>query len=96
MSEEKKDSPFSVNIDFDESSRAWRRNKKYIGNGTFTYCCGIKKRTKSGYCRRDCANVQHRKKLMKTPGTMYYTSGLRKQVVGLPWQPCMTHRGMRI
>lgn len=26
-----------VNIDFDEASREWRRNKRYTGNGTFEY-----------------------------------------------------------
>jgi hypothetical protein len=28
---------FSVNIDFDEASKAWRSNKKSVGNGMFTY-----------------------------------------------------------
>ena len=26
-----------VNLDFDESSRAWRANKRHIGNGYFIY-----------------------------------------------------------
>ena len=39
-------------IDFNEASRAWRANKKSIGNGSYKYiCCGI---TKSGnHCRRE-------------------------------------------
>ena len=31
-----------VNIDFDEASVEWRRNKRYTGNGTFEYKKGIK------------------------------------------------------
>ena len=27
-------------IDFDEASKCWRQNKKYIGNGMFVYICG--------------------------------------------------------
>ena len=35
---------YEVNIDFDEASRAWKANKKYIGNGSYKYiCCGITK-----------------------------------------------------
>ena len=26
-------------IDFEEASIAWRKNKKYLGNGMFTYTC---------------------------------------------------------
>lgn len=29
--------PHSVDIDFDEASRAWRQNKRSIGNGMFAY-----------------------------------------------------------
>lgn len=32
---------FKVEIDFDESSKAWRRNKISIGNGHFKYICGV-------------------------------------------------------
>lgn len=28
---------FSVDIDFDESSRAWRANKRHMGDGHFEY-----------------------------------------------------------
>ena len=35
---------YEVNIDFDEASRAWKANKKSIGNGSYKYiCCGITK-----------------------------------------------------
>ena len=30
---------FEVNIDFDEASRAWRANKRSMGNGTYKYTC---------------------------------------------------------
>lgn len=26
-------------IDFDEASKAWKKNKKYIGNGMYKYIC---------------------------------------------------------
>ena len=50
---------YKVDIDFDEAEKAWRENKKYIGNGMFKYICkGITKKgnkcnnkpTDSGYC----------------------------------------------
>jgi hypothetical protein len=28
-----------MDIDFDDASIQWRKNKKYIGNGYFTYTC---------------------------------------------------------
>lgn len=34
------------NIDFDQASAAWMKNKRSIGNGTYKYCCMAK--TKSG------------------------------------------------
>jgi hypothetical protein len=49
-----------VDIDFDEASKAWRENKKSIGNGSFKYiCCADKNGKKCGvkcmdreiYCR---------------------------------------------
>ena len=33
----KKTSTFSVDIDFDEASLAWRSNKQSVGNGCFEY-----------------------------------------------------------
>lgn len=32
-----KQQEYSVNIDFDEASKAWRSNKNNIGNGCFEY-----------------------------------------------------------
>jgi hypothetical protein len=37
---------YTVDIDFDEASEAWRANKKSMPNGMFKYICGCK--TKSG------------------------------------------------
>ena len=35
---------YTVNIDFDEASVAWKLNKKSQGNGTYTYkCMGLTK-----------------------------------------------------
>ena len=31
--------PYSVNIDFDESSAAWKQNKKKQANGMYSYIC---------------------------------------------------------
>ena len=30
---------YKVDIDFDEASKAWKQNKKYVGNGTYKYIC---------------------------------------------------------
>lgn len=30
---------YEVNIDFDEASKAWKQNKKSIGNGYYKYIC---------------------------------------------------------
>ena len=39
---------YSVNIDFDEASAAWKKNKKSIGNGCYTYVkYGMTTRSKS-------------------------------------------------
>ena len=36
---------YPVNIDFDESQKAWRENKKALPNGMFRYTCkGITKK----------------------------------------------------
>jgi len=44
---------YEVNIDFDESSEAWRANKKLIGNGTYKYICA--KRCKNNkFCAMKC------------------------------------------
>lgn len=43
---------YSVKINFDEASEAWKANKKYIGNGTYKYICLQK--TKAGNpCKKD-------------------------------------------
>jgi len=43
---------YSVDIDFDEASDAWRSNKKSIGNGQYKYMCLAI--TKSGInCKRE-------------------------------------------
>jgi hypothetical protein len=42
-----------VNIDFDGASRAWKENKKYMGNGTYKYICSnLKKDGK--ICGKSC------------------------------------------
>jgi hypothetical protein len=38
-----------MEIDFDEASYEWRRNKISIGNGSFAYCCG--QLTDNGICK---------------------------------------------
>ena len=40
-------------FDFDDSSRAWKENKKNAGNGTYTYVCQ-KKNTNGNSCSRKC------------------------------------------
>lgn len=46
---------FEVNIDFDEASRAWRANKRSMGNGTYKYTC--EKMISSGRkCSKDAWN----------------------------------------
>lgn len=53
---------YQVDIDFDDASKEWRKNKVETGNGTFRYRCAhlsIKKQqfcknplfSKSPYCR---------------------------------------------
>jgi hypothetical protein len=32
-------STFNVEIDFDDASKAWKSNKKSIGNGSYKYIC---------------------------------------------------------
>lgn len=87
---------YCVDINFDEASKAWMRNKKKLGNGVYSYICGTKKRTKSGYCRNDPFNVTRRKKLMKLPGSEYYLGGTRRQVFGLEWEPCLVHKKLTV
>ena len=49
---------FSVEIDFDEASEAWKANKKSIGNGSYKYICQSK--TNSGnQCKRESNAGSH-------------------------------------
>ena len=44
---------YEVNIDFDEASEAWKKNKISIGNGSYRYLCT--NLDKSGCsCRNKC------------------------------------------
>lgn len=44
----------NINIDFDEASKAWRQNKKHIGQGHFKYVC-IKETEEDGTnCGKAC------------------------------------------
>lgn len=36
---------YQVNIDFDEASESWRKNKKSVGNGCYKYICLQKTKT---------------------------------------------------
>ena len=43
---------YMVEIDFDEASEVWRKNKKSIGNGSYKYICCCE--TKTGrQCKRE-------------------------------------------
>ncbi len=46
---------YKVNIDFDEASKLWKSNKKYINNGCYKYIC-VKKNKLGNYCRREVLN----------------------------------------
>lgn len=53
-------------IDFDESSKAWRANKKYKGNGYFVYMCNYI-HSDSKRCRCDrIHNYDYCKRHLKT------------------------------
>lgn len=43
---------YTVDIDFDEASAAWRANKKPTENGCFTYLC-CRKTLSGNPCRRE-------------------------------------------
>ena len=44
--------PYFKDADFDEASKAWKANKKSIGNGCYKYICN--KITKTGkHCKND-------------------------------------------
>lgn len=40
-----------VDIDFDDASKEWRKNKVYQGNGTFRYRCGHFNTKKQQFCK---------------------------------------------
>lgn len=42
-----------VNIDFDDASKEWHKNKKSIGNGHYKYICQIQT-NKKGKCNNVC------------------------------------------
>lgn len=42
-----------VNIDFDDASKEWHKNKKSIGNGQYNYICKIQT-NKKGKCNNVC------------------------------------------
>ena len=48
---------FDVNIDFDEASREWRKNKNSLKNGMFSY-----KKKKKNCCHKDEYGIKCRKK----------------------------------
>lgn len=37
------DQELEINIDFDQASKEWRKNKKPYGDGAFKYVCGYMK-----------------------------------------------------
>lgn len=43
---------YTVEINFDEASEAWRSNKKCIGNGHYKYIC-IQKTKSGNQCKRE-------------------------------------------
>jgi hypothetical protein len=45
---------FEVNIDFDDASKEWHKNKKSIGNSQYKYVCQIQTNKK-----KICNNVCH-------------------------------------
>ena len=50
--ENKKNDLYKVEINFDESSEAWRSNKKCICNGHYKYIC-IQKTKSGNQCKRE-------------------------------------------
>jgi hypothetical protein len=61
---------YEVNIDFDEASEAWKKNKKSIGNGQYNYICSALIKHSETQCSRVCSNglmfcKQHSKTLSK-------------------------------
>ena len=44
---------YMVEIDFDEASNCWKKNKKSIGNGSYKYVCK-KRGEKNNMCIKKC------------------------------------------
>ena len=55
---------YSVDIDFDEASRAWRANKKKNKDGSFSYICGATCSNGKACTKVNCKNVKHAKQKM--------------------------------
>jgi hypothetical protein len=47
---------YSNSIDFDEASRLWRQNKKYLGNGYFRYKCAHFSFRRNAFCENKLYN----------------------------------------
>jgi hypothetical protein len=43
-----------VNIDFDDASKEWHKNKKSIGNSQYKYICTIVTTNKGQICNKVC------------------------------------------
>jgi hypothetical protein len=57
---------YNVNIDFNISSKEWRKNKTYRGNGNFTYCCPYLYTGTGRRCGKiNCTSLKHRSFISK-------------------------------
>jgi len=45
-------------INFDEASLEWRKNKKYLGNGLFTYLCNYR-HSNGKHCKKRIASASN-------------------------------------
>ena len=79
-------------INFDEASKVWMRNKKKLGNGTYTYVCGEKRIKHNGYCRKAPSSTQLLRKLEKDPSSNIYLAGLKTKSMGNIWDKCPVHK----
>jgi hypothetical protein len=50
---------YEVNIDFDEASKAWNKNKKKTGNSNYEYICTIINKHKNKCCRKIYNNSKY-------------------------------------
>ena len=83
---------YKISIDFDESSIAWRKNKKRSGSG-FQYICGhIRKNGK--ICKKDTKTVSIIKKRMKNPEyrSAYNIHNDFKSFMGCKQECCIYHQ----